>query len=858
MPPMKGPPPDLRARGTDRQGPDRRQVLAGFSAGAAALVAGCSSPEEEIVPYIDQPEGLVPGLPMFFATSLPLGGAGRGVIVESHEGRPTKVHGNPAHPASLGATDVFAEAAVLDLFDPARPRVPHLGTTPSTWLAFEAELLAAVPPEGHGARLLTGPVASPTLARQIAALAEARPGLVWHAMRAPPDALDVTLGEAPEARLHAVPDFARAEVIVTLGCDFLGAGPDQIATAKAFSRARAERRGRVRMHAFEPSPTLTGSKADRRTGAARAELAALAAWLADGAAEADALPEHVRTGAQAALAALAAAPGRAMVLAGPDLPPAAALAVARLNERLGGLVAYRARPEGWQGIAPETPEALARAMRSGEVSALVILDANPVHEMAAALGFAEALERVSWTAYAGVTFDETAARCRWKLPLRHPFEDWSDLRGPDGTVGLVQPLIAPLHDSRSRHEVMNRLIGGPASGAREILARTWALWHAARGEPFEGLEPGVSLEPAADPAFEAFWVRALHDGVLEGTAAPLASPDLAEAEALPLRPAVEPADGFELALRTSSTVWTGTHAGNAWLQECPEPFTKQVWGNALWMAPFDALALDLEDGDAVRLATEHGEVQVPVLSVPGQHPGTLSLALGYGRWEAGPIGSGVGVCAAPLMPPDGAAVVAATVTPIGATLPVRRTQTHFEEMGRDIVRTVAAEDPLIPGEPPQPSFYPPYSDEPHAWAMVIDLDLCIGCNACLIACQSENNIPVVGPRRSSGAASCTGCGWTPTGARTGAPPSSPSPACTASRRPASPSARSRPPCTTPRASTCRSTTAASARASARPTAPTRCAASTSSTTQGARPTRTRARICWPRCATPTSRCARAA
>ena len=333
-------------------------------------------------------------------------------------------------------------------------------------------------------------------------------------------------------------------------------------------------------------------------------------------------------------------------------------------------------------------------------------------------------------------------------------------------MGLVQPLIAPLHDSRSRHEVMDRLVGGPASGAREILVRTWALWRSGRAEragrdepeagfalgeakpdggstPEGGLEAGAGFEPTE--GFEAFWLKALHDGVVEGTATPLVAPDLAAAEAPPIGPVVEPADGFELSLRPSPTLWTGACAGNAWLQECPEPFTKQVWGNALWMAPFDALAMDLADGDALALATPHGEVQVPVLSVPGQHPGTLSLALGYGRWEAGPIGSGVGVWAAPLMPPDGASVLAATVTPIGASLPVHRTQTHFEEMGRDIVRTVAAEDPLIPGEPPQPSFYPPYSDEPHAWAMVIDLDLCIGCNACLIACQSENNIPVVGP-----------------------------------------------------------------------------------------------------------------
>ena len=180
------------------------------------------------------------------------------------------------------------------------------------------------------------------------------------------------------------------------------------------------------------------------------------------------------------------------MLAGPDPPLEAARGVTRLNARLGGLVAYRPRSDAWEGLAPVSAAALAEEMRAGAVSALVMLDANPVHELPAALGFAEALGRGPWSAFAGVAFDETAARCRWRLPLAHPLEDWSDLRGPDGTVGIVQPLIAPLHDSRSRHAVLDRLAGGAATAPRAILARTWALWRDVRGEPSEG------------PAFEAF------------------------------------------------------------------------------------------------------------------------------------------------------------------------------------------------------------------------------------------------------------------------------------------------------------------------------------------------------------------
>lgn len=679
------------------QGHTRREALKLFSAGAATLVAGCR-PADRMVPYRNMPEGMVPGKPMFFATSLPLAGAGRGVLVESHQGRPTKVHGNKLHPTSRGGTDVFAEAAVLDLFDPARSSAPLRDGKPAGWNALVQALSQAAAQDG--AVLLTGPVGSPTMARQIAGLLKARPRLRWASCAALRPALEV-------GGVQVWPDFAQLDAVVSLGADPLGPGAGQGAFAKRWSAAKRARRSAFRSHVFEPGPTLTGAQADRRTALRPSELDAVAQALL-AAIEGDGpVPDPVSDAARL----LQDAAGRAAVLAGPDLTETAQAAVARINGRISAPLRHLRPFDRWPGMTPEPIESLAEDMAEGRIPTLIVLGANPVYHLAP--DFGEAMAQVPQRFHFGTEVDETANACHWHGPLHHPLEEWSDLRAIEGTTGLVQPLIAPLHDTRSSHQVLEMMMGHSPREPRAIMRETWR-------------------EELGEAGFEDRWLEALHDGVVAGTGPEdVAAPEFSAAAT---RRRTGP---MEVNLRASPSVLDGSFASNAWLQECPEPFTKQVWGNAVWLAPEDAAAAGIADGDLVELTSDSGSAILPAIGVRGQAPASVTLHMGYGRERAGPIGSGIGTRI-------GDIGTSASLRKVGGQIDLARVQTDFNQHGREVLKTVAAVEAAADTAPP-PSFYPDHDYEDHAWGMVIDTDSCIGCNACMIACQSENNIPVVGP-----------------------------------------------------------------------------------------------------------------
>ena len=711
--------------------PGRREFLKLGAAAAALAGAGCSGPVEEIVPHV-HPALSPPGVPVYFATSHVLGGYATGILARSDMGRPTKVEGNPAHPASLGATDVYAQASVLQLWDPDRSRsirrrgaiVPR-GELESQWHDALAQLESR---HGEGLRILCARSSSPTLAMQRAAILERFPAARWHEWE--PLHRDASLEGARIAfgrALESVYRFDRADVVVALDADFLGEGPGHLRHARDFISRRTPAGGGVmsRLYAIETATSLAGAMADHRVPLAPPDVLR---WLGE-------LEGELHGGGKAALPLVAAAArelaahrGRALIVPGESLPPQAHALVHALNAELGAAgngVVY-IEPVAGDLDCTRSIRELAADLAAGRVSALAILGANPAYDAPADVGFAQALARAPLTLHHGLYEDETAALCTWHVPEAHALEDWSDARAFDGTAGLVQPLIAPLHGGISRHEVL-ALIAGQAASPREIVRARWQRDRGAAG-------------------FEDFWEGALRDGLVANTASTAVA---ATARRVDFRPPEQAAHGWSLRLRADASVRDGAWTNNAWLQELPRPDTKLTWDNAALMSASSAASLGAKQGDLVEIAAATGSLRAPVWILPDHADGAVTIALGYGRTRAGRVGNGVGV--------DAYRVRAASSPWGGEDVAVRKaggrhefatTQSHGRMEGREPVRTVLAaavqNGVRFDDETPQESLYPPWAYPGYRWGMAVDLNACIGCNACTIACQAENNIPTVG------------------------------------------------------------------------------------------------------------------
>ncbi len=711
-------------------GPDRREALTLLWAGAAAALAGCGRPREEIVPYVDIPAGLVPGEAQRYATTLNLGGYGRGVLATAIDGRPIRIEGNPAHPASLGATDVFAEASVLDLFDPFRSMSPVGPPGVSSWSAFERALRGQLEAEaadgGKGLALLTGRITSPTSLRQLAALKARFPAMTWARYEpAHDDAERQGTRQAYGRPLSLLPRLKDADVGLWLGADPIGPGPAQIAQARAFAERRRALGPPARWYAAEASMTLSGAAADHRLAASPAQVQSLAAEVARrlGAdVAAPALDPQAARFAKAVAQDLEAHPGRALVLAGAGQSPATHALAAWINSRLAATVDVIEPIDPVAEDHASSLAALTGAMAKGQVRTLIVLDANPAYDVP---GFRDLIAHVPFSAHIGAYCDETALACRWHAPLSHALESWSDARAFDGTASLIQPLIRPLYDSRSAHDLLTVMDGGLVGDPRDPVRQTW-------------------MQQAGGDR-DGWWRKTLVAGVIENSA-PARQP-LPKTAALP-KLALAPAHDLVLIVAPHASLWDGRLAPNAWLQDCPEPFTKEVWGASLRVSPADAARLGVKEGDAVFLRFGSEAVEAAAKIAPGQAPGTLGLPLGLGRRDAGPVGSKAG--------PNAAALRGAG---LAHAVPVA-----LEHGGKAKAPLVSQRDTELPGE--SAALLPtlvhadlaqrkPHADPPselakpvqgdHAWGMVIDTDACIGCNACVVACQTENNVPAVGP-----------------------------------------------------------------------------------------------------------------
>jgi molybdopterin-containing oxidoreductase family iron-sulfur binding subunit len=703
-----------------------------------------------------------------------------GLIVESHEGRPTKVEGNPSHPSTLGASSSRVQASVLGLYDPDRSQSVTQQGTRKSWNDFVTawgQLSEAHAADGGaGLAVLTESFSSPTLARLAFELRTRYPQLQWATYDAVSDENRLAgLRSATGREVDLMLRLDQASVILALDADPLLTDPEMIRHTRGFA---AGRRGQAmnRLYAVEGVYSLTGAMADHRLRLESRQiapfLAALAARLGS-----DGGQTGVRPGSDPgvpgvdprwidALAKdLLANRGRGLIVAGERQPAAVHAAVCALNTSLGNTGRTVSYHETRDAALPSVSAlaSLVSAMKEGAVQTLVILGGNPVFDAPADLDFASAMAKVPHTIALGHTVDETSSKAEWHIPRAHYLESWGDARAVGGTLSVVQPLILPLFGGRTAVEVLGLMVGGEDRPGYDIVRETWT----------------PILEEAE---FATKWNRVLHDGFLAGSELPEVVPDLtgqplaelasagdrlraggasafANASADPPKPSAEAGSSLEVVFLASPSLHDGRFANDGWLQELPDPLTKLTWDNPALVSPTTATSLGLANEDLVRLDYAGRSLEVPVWLLPGMADGVVALTLGYGRSHAGRIGSGVGFNAFALRGSNAPGFDSGIgLTKLARRYPLSATQEHGSMEGRPLVRestlTELRSQPATEGEPGEGahgggshhfSLWKEHAyDQGHQWGMTIDLNACIGCNACMVACQSENNVPVVG------------------------------------------------------------------------------------------------------------------
>jgi MoCo/4Fe-4S cofactor protein with predicted Tat translocation signal len=726
--------------------------LMGASLAMAGMTACTRQPMEPIVPYVKQPEELIPGRPMFYASAFSLGGYATPILVESHMYRPTKIEGNDQHPASLGGTDVFAQASILDMYDPDRSQnITHLGEL-STWGEFMSAIrvphIAQNAANGAGIRILTGTVSSPTLADQFEQIRSRYPGAKWHVYE--PVNRDNVVAGAQAAfgqPVETIYKFDAADVIVSLDADFLSAGfPGVTRYACDFAKRRNPDSGNMsRLYVVESTPSSTGAKADHRLPVRAVEVEVFARRLAISI-TGGSFPElrgNQQKYRDAMVRDLLSHRGSSVVIAGDHQSPAVHALAHAINQALGnvGKTVFYTEPVNANPInQTDSLKDLIADMRGGKVQMLLIAGVNPLYDAPPDLGFADALQNnnIPLRVHLGPYQDETSQYCHWHLNEAHYLESWGDARAYDGTVSIVQPLIAPLYGGKSIYEVLALFTGQSEMTGHEVVQDYWRSKHTGTD-------------------FDAFWRKSLHDGWVDGTT--FQPKGVAAKVAVPGSAPKADDNSLEINFRRDPSIYDGRFANNGWLQELPKPMSKMTWDNPVLVGPAMAERMGLKSGDLVVLELNGKNLTVPVWIQAGHPDNSVTTFLGYGRARAGRVGTGTGFNMYPLRSSatpwfatgasiskaGGTYLLASTLgyqtmeTPDGDSRPLVRTR-NLEEYKKE---PNFAQDDKPPAEL---TLYPgyDYNKEPYAWGMTIDLNSCVGCNNCIVACQSENNIPIVG------------------------------------------------------------------------------------------------------------------
>jgi molybdopterin-containing oxidoreductase family iron-sulfur binding subunit len=750
------------------EGASRRDFLKLMSASMAlaGLSACVKQPLEPIVPYVRQPQEIVLGKPLFFASTMPFAGYGLPVLVESHEGRPTKIEGNPEHPASLGGTDVFMQASILDMYDPDRSQIVSYEGEIRSWSDYAAALRGPLNAQnavqGGGLRILTRTVSSPTLAAQMNTVLQAFPQAKW--IQYDPVGRDnvragaqMAFGQYADTRY----DLSKADIILALDGDFLSSGyPGFLLYARQFAARRNPdlKEKMSRFYSVQSTPTNTSGKADHRLPVRASEVEQIARAIASGIGVGG-MGGPAAAGAQkqfvdAAVKDLLAHRGAAVVIPGDNQPASVHALAHAMNQALGAVGAtviytdpIEAKPSDQLAALKE----LAGDMSAGKVDLLLIMGGNPVYDAPQDLHFAEAMGKVGLRVQHGLFHNETTDYCHWHVNGTHYLEQWGDARAIDGTVSLMQPLIAPLYEGHSEHEFLETLVGSAESTGYEIVRRYW-----------QGQMKGGDFETA--------WRKSLYDGFIANTASPAKSltPKAPAAGGNPIQVS---GDTVEVMLRRDPMIYDGSFANNAWLQETPKPPTQICWDNAILMSVATAEKLKLETQDVVEIEVNGSKVKGGIWRTPGHPDGAVTVFLGYGRKKAGRVGNGVGFNAYPIRFSDGLYATAAKLRKTGEQFEFANPQgfqyIDYSDLPqglpggteplkeRHVIREATLEDfiknPNFAHEaenekpvPPELTLYPNYKYTEARWGMAIDMNSCVGCKTCVVACQAENNIPIVG------------------------------------------------------------------------------------------------------------------
>ena len=730
----------------------RRNFLKLMSASLAlAGLAGCTrQPVEQIVPYIRQPEEIIPGKPLFFASAMPMGGHALPVLVKSDMGRPIKVEGNPEHPAGNLGTDKFAQASLLEMYDPDRSQAVTVLGEMTTWGSFlqalQGPLTSQKSLRGAGIRFLTGRSTSPTLASQMRAVLQAFPDARWHQYE--PVNRDNSRAGAQMAfgqDVVAQHRLENADVILSLDANFLSSAenPQFLRNAAEFGKRRkSELKGKInRLYVVESMLTITGAKAEHRLPLRASEIEAFARALLAQVSGGGAGDSRYGNFLPALAKDLSAHRGSSVVIAGETQPPAVHALAHALNDVLGNVgrtVVYtdsvEVAPEGFRGCV-ESLRDLMNDINAGKVEMLVIADTNPVFTAPVDMNFNESnqqLMKVPLRIHMGIYHDETANICQWHINQAHYLESWSDARTFDGTASIIQPLIDPLYSGRTIHELLAAFTGEPGVTSYDLLRAYWQRQHSAD--------------------FENFWRRSLHDGFLQNSALPPQTVTLRSRD-FPATPHSTAGD-YEVVFRPDENIYDGRFGNNGWLQELPQPITKVTWDNPIVMGIKAAQHLGLVSEDMVEIDLHGRKLKMAVWIEAGIPDNSVTLCLGFGR-KRGTVAADAGFNTYLLRASDGMCIAqGAKISKIEGHYQLAATHHHHSMYGRALVRTATVkefdENPhfakeMVEEPSPSQTLLPAWDySKGYQWGMAIDIASCIGCNTCVVACQSENNIPVVG------------------------------------------------------------------------------------------------------------------